>query len=272
MKLNKSKGKVHPSPSSSSSSSSSPSSSSLSVCSNDPISSLNQLLPAAILTLISVLSLQDREVLAYMISRSLHPSPSPSPSPAPVLKSSKKSGSTRQHIHKSPIFDCDCFECYTAYWFRWDSSPHRELIHQAIEAFEDPLATTEQPKKTGRSTRRREKEKAVARCETPVAEIKKKSPEIAPGVGSPSENGETPTSERKEREREEEMNGGHGKQLQQQHKGLARKMLPDVIGGVCISWDAITVNGRTHRGGEGDQGDVMGMRVETGFCMQNCNV
>lgn len=235
MKLNKSKGKVHPSPSSSSSSSS------LSLCSNDLNSSLNQLLPAAILTLISVLSLQDREVLAYMISRSLNPSPSPSPSPssAPILKKSKKSGSTRQHIHKSPIFDCDCFECYTAYWFRWDSSPHRELIHQAIEAFEDHLAKTEQPKKTGRSTRRREKEKqkAVARCEAPVEEIKKKSPEIVPGTGSPSENEEIRTSEKEEgeveeREREEEINGGHRKQLQlqQQHKGLARKMLPDVIG------------------------------------------
>ncbi|XP_076892311.1 uncharacterized protein LOC143544010 [Bidens hawaiensis] len=46
-------------------------------------------------------------------------------------------------IHKSPVFDCDCFDCYTNYWFRWDTSANRELIHQVIEAFEENLTSSE---------------------------------------------------------------------------------------------------------------------------------
>ncbi|GAB4828590.1 hypothetical protein Ancab_018250 [Ancistrocladus abbreviatus] len=63
MKINKNKGKVHPSPSSSVSSSST---------TKDSISAL-RLLPAAILALISELSLEDKEVLAYMIPRPSRP-------------------------------------------------------------------------------------------------------------------------------------------------------------------------------------------------------
>lgn len=44
--------------------------------------------------------------------------------------------------HTTPLFECDCFDCYTSSWFKWDSSPNRELIHQAIEAFEESLATS----------------------------------------------------------------------------------------------------------------------------------
>lgn len=40
----------------------------------------------------------------------------------------------RNKVH---IFECGCFDCYTRFWYRWDSSPNRDLIHQVIEAFED---------------------------------------------------------------------------------------------------------------------------------------
>ncbi|KAJ6713716.1 F12F1.11-RELATED [Salix viminalis] len=100
----KNKGKVYPSPSSSSSSSS------VGGNGDRDVLSVFKLLPAAILALASVLSLEDREVLAYMITRS--------------------------------------------YWFRWDSSPNRELIHQVIEAFEEHLASGEMSRKHTRGKRR----------------------------------------------------------------------------------------------------------------------
>ncbi|KAK2973430.1 hypothetical protein RJ640_007931 [Escallonia rubra] len=120
------KGKVHPSPSSSSAQPPSPP--------NADAFSVMNLLPAAILALVSILSLQDREVLAYMITKSMK-----STNPATVSDEKKKSGMP----HKPSVFDCECFDCYTSYWFRWDSSPNHELIQQAIEAFEDHLSNGE---------------------------------------------------------------------------------------------------------------------------------
>ena len=136
----KNKGKVHPSPSSSSSSSSND---------REVVLSVLKLLPAAVLALASVLSLEDREVLAYLITKSLK-TPSSSSSES-KKKSSKKAlnstnnggGGGSSHSHRPPMFDCDCFDCYTSYWVRWDSSPNRELIHQVIEAFEDHLTNGE---------------------------------------------------------------------------------------------------------------------------------
>ncbi|KAK2636827.1 hypothetical protein Ddye_031619 [Dipteronia dyeriana] len=170
----KNKGKVYPSPSPS------PSlfSSSSSVCSNaaggggggglDYLSVL-KLLPAAIIALASVLPLQDREVLAYLIMRSMKTTVSSSFSAAavatnppsfPQKKPSKKStpnnsGSSGSQ-HKAPGLYCDCFDCYTSFWFRWDSSSNRELIHLAIEAFEDHLTSgeSEKSKKNGKGKRR----------------------------------------------------------------------------------------------------------------------
>ncbi|EEF29889.1 uncharacterized protein LOC8275702 [Ricinus communis] len=97
-----------------------------------------QHLPAAILALVSPLSLEDREVLAYMITRS-----NPSLSCWLFNKPSKNQPATKciKHDEKNtaPRFSCDCFHCYTSYWFKWDSSPNRELIHQFIEVVEaDP--------------------------------------------------------------------------------------------------------------------------------------
>ncbi|XP_043703820.1 uncharacterized protein LOC122653923 [Telopea speciosissima] len=142
----KNKGKVYPSPSSSSST--------ISNCSSPSrdVLSVLKLLPAAILALASVLSLEDREVLAYMITRSMKTTTSPS-SMIEEKKKYKKSTNT----HKSPLFDCGCFDCYRSYWFRWDSSPNRELIHHVIEAFEDHLNNGELSKKNNGRGKKKDK-------------------------------------------------------------------------------------------------------------------
>ncbi|KAF2292918.1 hypothetical protein GH714_029842 [Hevea brasiliensis] len=143
--------------------------------------SVLKLLPAAILTLASVLSLEDREVLAYMITRSLKTTTNSNPNnPSSISqdskrKSSKKlsnasSSSTTATInHKSPIFDCDCFDCYTSYWFRWDSSPNRELLHQVIEAFDEHLTNGEQSRKSYRGKRRDKAGRQIG--EKPVIDV-----------------------------------------------------------------------------------------------------
>ncbi|XP_057777003.1 uncharacterized protein LOC130995653 [Salvia miltiorrhiza] len=203
------KGKVHPFTSSSSSSSSS-----LPPTNTDAFSLL-KLLPAAILTLVSFLSLEEREVLAYMITRSLK---SPNPSSLPATEDKKK-----QCGHNSPaLFDCDCFHCYTSFWFRWDSSPNRELIHQAIEAFEDHLNSggtlNNSPK-----TKRRDK---LGRRNKPPAD---------PLPSSPPENQERPIPA--DLPQLHELSGENAAEpppspaaVVRTHKGLARKVLPDVMG------------------------------------------
>ncbi|KAI3426827.1 uncharacterized protein J3R85_009700 [Psidium guajava] len=131
----KNKGKVHPSPSASASASHS------SCGASRDVLSVTRLLPAAILALVSVLSLEDREVLAYMITRSLDTTTAAAASDGSGRKKHQQQPPKRAAA--SPSFDCDCFDCYRSYWHRWDSSPNRELIHQAIEAFEDHLASGE---------------------------------------------------------------------------------------------------------------------------------
>lgn len=55
------------------------------------------------------------------------------------LKNKRKAS---QHILRSHrlSFDCSCFQCYMGFWSRWDASPNREIIHQAIDLFEDHMA------------------------------------------------------------------------------------------------------------------------------------
>ncbi|KAK2975609.1 hypothetical protein RJ640_023541 [Escallonia rubra] len=76
--------------------------------------------------------------MAYMITRSMK-----STNPATVSDEKKKTQKKSDMPHKPSVFDCKCFACYTSYWFWWDSSPNHELIHQAIEAFEDHLSNDE---------------------------------------------------------------------------------------------------------------------------------
>ncbi|CAA7400576.1 unnamed protein product [Spirodela intermedia] len=96
-----------------------------------------KLLPAAIAAVTAALGAEDREVLAYLVARSLL-----GPWPAEVEEEEKRR-CWRRGSHHRPLFCCGCFDCYTSYWLRWDSSPDRELIHQAIEAFEEQLAGDE---------------------------------------------------------------------------------------------------------------------------------
>lgn len=132
----KGKGKIHPSPS----------------CAGGPagdsLAALN-LLPAAILALTAALGTEDREVLAYLVTRSLQ-------GPWSVVAEERRR--CRRQSRHQPLLDCGCFDCYTSYWYRWDSSPDRELIHQAIEAFEEHLASSEQRRSSGgKGGRRRDR-------------------------------------------------------------------------------------------------------------------
>lgn len=257
----KNKGKVYPSPSSSSSASSSSS------CSNNrDVLSVLKLLPAAILALVSVLSFEDREVLAYMITRSMNTSATSS-----LVQESKKRPARKasnNNTHKPPVFDCDCFDCYTSYWFRWDSSPNRELIHQAIEAFDDHLTNGEKSQKSNGRGKRREKMgrrealKAAdvkVQPDVPVPETAKPETAEDPVPVSPSENDAVPVSSP---EKTEEVEGNktseeHAVEVEEpspaeedvavlvrtaeanNHKGLARKVLPDVVGLFNSRWWSI---------------------------------
>ncbi|KAG1331451.1 hypothetical protein COCNU_02G014190 [Cocos nucifera] len=154
----KGKGKIHPSPASSSASSGSgPSGEALAVL---------KILPAAILTLTTALGNEDKEVLAYLITRSIN---------GPVMVASAGTGGggggeERRRcrrvggVHR-PLFDCGCFDCYTSFWSRWDCSPDRELIHHAIEAFEDHLASSESKGGGGGGRGRRKERRASDRSE-----------------------------------------------------------------------------------------------------------
>lgn len=115
-----------------------------------PLSLLN-LLPAAILALVAAMNCDDREVLAYLLLRSAK-------TPSSVLQEKRKcrklGAADAPAAALRPLLDCPCFECYTRFWTRWDSSPNRELIHRAIEAFEEELARGESAKRGRRKERR----------------------------------------------------------------------------------------------------------------------
>ncbi|GMP57546.1 hypothetical protein CsSME_00021590 [Camellia sinensis var. sinensis] len=235
------KGKVYPSPSSSSSMSS--------YTANRDSLSVLKVLPAAILALVSVLSLEDREVLAYMITRSMK-----STNPSAIVEEKKKN--KKSNTHKPPIFDCECFDCYTSFWFRWDSSPNRELIHQAIEAFEEHLASEEQSKKNTRGKKRekmgrRGTERPADVLETMAVEREADFLEsedsfvvvlpehdstlvVLPEKAEVEVEVEVEEEERNELPEEEAAPPEAAVVLRSSaannHKGLARKVLPDVVG------------------------------------------
>ncbi|KAL7135150.1 hypothetical protein ABFS83_11G073300 [Erythranthe nasuta] len=220
MKMKRNKGKVHPF-----TSSSSPNKDSLSV--------LN-LLPAAILSLVSLLSLEDREVLAYMVTRSLNSS-----NPSFLPSQDKKTTTTAKRCSfdgkSPPLFDCDCFHCYTSFWFRWDSSPNRELIHQAIESFDDRLNDGEllnfrRNKRKDRMGRRKSGAAAVAGGGAEFPAVESLGCRETLDVVLPDESVDAG----------EEVSGPVGVAAEElvaapavvvrNHKGLARKVLPDVMG------------------------------------------
>ncbi|CAI9755099.1 unnamed protein product [Fraxinus pennsylvanica] len=121
-------------------------------------------LPATILTLTAALSLEDREVLAYLISCSStnfsnHP-----------RKNTLKITSTASDDHR-PSFNCYCFSCYTSYWVRWDSSPNRQLIHEIIDAFEDGLQMQNKKEKSKRERRKSRRNNCHKSDESKVSEM-----------------------------------------------------------------------------------------------------
>ncbi|KAK2990764.1 hypothetical protein RJ640_007434 [Escallonia rubra] len=169
--------------------------------------SILNLLPAAILALVSILSLQDREVLAYMITRSMK-----STNPATVSDEKKKT-------HKK------------------SGVPYKSLV---IEAFEDHLSSGEQPSK---KVRGKKGDKSGRSDSVRFADIT--SPDGKPSatvVSQPENNvNEVAPAEEDARETSEDaeevapvkkevaMAAGGGAAASG-HKGLARKVLPDVLG------------------------------------------
>ncbi|CAA7029085.1 unnamed protein product [Microthlaspi erraticum] len=119
------------------------------------------ILPVAIFSLAAVLSPEDREVLAYLISTASY-----SGDRNPTSRLNKTKAHKKSHFgNHSPLFHCDCFSCYTSYWVRWDSSPSRQLIHEIIDAFEDSLEKKKQTKKknmSGKKDRRKRSGKSSA--------------------------------------------------------------------------------------------------------------
>eukprot|EP00252_Welwitschia_mirabilis_P020503 TRINITY_DN5048_c0_g1_i1.p1 TRINITY_DN5048_c0_g1~~TRINITY_DN5048_c0_g1_i1.p1 ORF type:complete len:275 (+),score=27.58 TRINITY_DN5048_c0_g1_i1:188-1012(+) len=142
--------------------------------------SVLRLLPVAVAALCAALPPEDQEVLAYLISRSPDfPSegdvkkhrkgrrngketlaegvnsakdveePPWLPETSCGLKTdfSKLRGSSGLLSSSgllgshSPSFECGCFQCYTSFWSRWNASPSREIIHEAIDLFEEITAT-----------------------------------------------------------------------------------------------------------------------------------
>ncbi|WOL12848.1 hypothetical protein Cni_G21616 [Canna indica] len=119
--------------------------------SRDALSVL-KLLPAAILALTMALTSKDKEVLAYLITQSMAAEVT---LPTPDMER-RRCWDALAPTHQS-MFGCSCFNCYTSFWSRWDSSPDCELIHQAIEAFEDHLLCSNKKHSGGKKRRRRER-------------------------------------------------------------------------------------------------------------------
>ncbi|KAJ0054166.1 hypothetical protein Pint_01209 [Pistacia integerrima] len=193
-----------------------------------------KLLPLTILALASTLPAQDQEVIAYMITRSIA---------TPKNPSSEKNKCKRKPSQKNPLFECGCFGCYTSYWYRWDSSPNRDLIHQVIEAFEDHLVHKESPKKQNKG---KKKDKLfLDRFESNISFTVPKKELGNTEISMPDTKSRYAEEHNKEHcaEEEESMVGAVNGNMEMKvvtvqvvqvpvssHKGLARKVLPDVVG------------------------------------------
>ncbi|KAJ0988842.1 hypothetical protein J5N97_007198 [Dioscorea zingiberensis] len=214
MKTIKGKGRIHPSPAPPSAGG----------C--DTMAVL-KILPVTILAMIAVLSNEDKEVMAYLVARSV--------SGAGLGEERRR----RKGVHP-PALDCGCFVCYTSFWSRWDRSPQREVIHQAIEAFEEHLAATEQASGGGARSRRkdrREKGKKAKDKEIKKVEEEKKLPEGPVNVDD--DDGTSSVEEgKKEEAMEMEIRGGEEEEglentsaiLAAPAAGDKRKDWPDVMG------------------------------------------
>ncbi|KAM0935912.1 hypothetical protein DsansV1_C27g0197851 [Dioscorea sansibarensis] len=181
-----------------------------------------RILPATILTMIAVLSNEDKEVMAYLVARSV--------SGAGLGEERPR----RKGVHP-PALDCGCFVCYTSFWSRWDRSPQREVIHQAIEEFEEHLAASERAAGgSARSRRkdRREKGKKGKGKEIKTMEDEKKVVEEAVNVGDGDGVGGPSVEEGKE----VEMEKGVGDVEEGMESAAAMAIVPVVAGDKRKDW------------------------------------
>ncbi|KAG6418993.1 hypothetical protein SASPL_121201 [Salvia splendens] len=100
-------------------------------------------LPAAILALTAALSPAEREVLAYLISCS-----------SVNFSTAQRKSTPAPGDDHAACFNCNCFRCYMSYWAKWDSSPNRQLIHEAIDAFEESLLKESRKDKSKKERRK----------------------------------------------------------------------------------------------------------------------
>ncbi|GLJ24336.1 hypothetical protein SUGI_0464520 [Cryptomeria japonica] len=107
-------------------------------------SSVPKFLPETIITLSIALPPEDQEVLFYLIACSLNVFSYQNQGVNKGSSSSRRGGSRRSCTSACAphrlSFECSCFECYMSFWGRWNESPNRDLIHKAIEIFEDHMA------------------------------------------------------------------------------------------------------------------------------------
>ncbi|XP_022738119.1 uncharacterized protein LOC111290881 [Durio zibethinus] len=199
----------------------------------DP-NSVFKLFPVAVLALASALPPQDQEVLAYMITRSIISTTNPSTLTHQPKNKCKKG--------KVPVFQCGCFDCYTRFWHRWDSSPNRDLIHQVIEAFEDHLIQNEVSKKQCKAARKKDKV-ILSICESNLVSVDALQREqsqdsemlIVESEGLAEAENKGGCEQREENVGDDKMTGDQEMEVAAvatgvSHKGLARKVLPDVVG------------------------------------------
>ncbi|KAL6011565.1 hypothetical protein ACLOJK_002013 [Asimina triloba] len=194
----RSKGKIHPATAASASASS---------FSSSPCLLLNRL-PPEIRSLVSTqLPPEDLEILSYLIKTNHQPTTSSSAS------------CTARSL--SP-FDCNCFHCCTIFWTRWDSSPSRNLIHQALDAFEQQQQT---PRKRNRRVSadksKKTAQKSVSiqqpcRSDDGLEEVEKKS-----DISDVSEVGGVIFQQARAHQLQEEG---------EEEDALERKVWPDVLG------------------------------------------
>ncbi|KAF5726480.1 hypothetical protein HS088_TW22G00158 [Tripterygium wilfordii] len=132
-----------------------------------PITDRSSLLPATILTLTTSLSLEDREVLAYLISWNRTTTNNILSGQQNASSKRTRGGGADANLFHSPVFECNCFRCYMSFWARWDASPNHQIIHEIIEAYEEGLFWENR----NRNSTRRRKERVGKR----VLEVKDKN-------------------------------------------------------------------------------------------------
>ncbi|CAH9119278.1 unnamed protein product [Cuscuta europaea] len=102
-----------------------------------PLTDKRAFLPDSVISMAGALSEDEQEALAYIISR-------------PFGNNNRTTTTADGGADHPPAFDCHCFNCYVSYWARWDSSPNRHLIHQAIDAYEDDIQIKKEKNRGGK--------------------------------------------------------------------------------------------------------------------------